>query len=417
MRRPLALAVVVAWLIAMPAFANPLPPSATTSAATAVGLTAATVRGTVDPNGAATSYHVEYGTTTAYGLMTGGRSAGAGSDAVAIGVGLTGLTADTTYHFRVVATNAAGIGRSADRTLRTTRPAQPLPPLVSSGAVRDLAARSGTLTGSVNPRGSTTRYQFDYGTATSLNRHTPLNAAGAGTTSMAVSAVLTLTPNTRYSYRLRATNAAGTVLGARRAFTSPRAPALLTFALESNRVPYEGAAIATGSATSAGAGGVTVVLERQAFPFTGPFTQVATTRSANDGSYRLTLSPLRLRSRLRVVARTVPSVTSVARTVRATMRVGMTATRLRHRRVRFSGAVLPAASGSRASLQRRVRGRFRTLRRAHVRSGGPTGANYRITIAARRSGAVYRVLVTPVRSSGQDSGTSRTQHVSGLRHR
>src|SRR4051812_28964940 len=82
------------------------PPSATTGAATGVGQATATVNGTVDPQGAATTYHFEYGTSNSYGLHSDEHDAGAGSGAVAVQAGLTGLTADTTYHYRVVATNA-----------------------------------------------------------------------------------------------------------------------------------------------------------------------------------------------------------------------------------------------------------------------------------------------------------------------
>ncbi|MDP2710940.1 MAG: fibronectin type III domain-containing protein [Solirubrobacteraceae bacterium] len=371
--------------------------------------------GTVDPNGAATTYYVEYGTTNAYGLRTPDRNAGAGDAPVAISVNLSGLTVDTTYHFRLVATNAAGIGRSANRTLRTARPTQPRPPAVTTGPVRDLAPRSVALTGTVNPRGLATRYRFEYGTGTRLNRRTALVAAGAGTAAVPVAAALTLSPDTRYRYRLLATSSAGTTRGRQRSFTSPRAPAALTFALQSNRVPYEGTVVAAGSATSAGAGGVDVVLERQPFPFSGPFHRVASTRSASDGGYSFTVPRMLLSVRLRVVARTTPAVTSVARTVRTTARVGLVATRGPVRRVRFSGTVRPAVSGARASLQRRVRGRFVTLRRANVRPEGRDRSRYRITIAARRTASVYRVIVTPLSSSGHARGVSREQPIAGLR--
>jgi hypothetical protein len=422
--RPLlALALGIASLVAAnPARAqitNPTPPAATTGAATDITLTPATVPGRVVPNGSATTYLVQYGTTTAYGLQTTARDAGDGDAAVTVSVPLTGLTSDTTYHFRVVATNAAGVARGADRTLRTSAPPTPLAPVAMTGAVQDLTPRAVTLTGSVNPRGVATRYRFEWGTGTNVNRQTALVAVGAGTEPVAAAAAIALTPNTRYSYRLYATSAAGTVRGARRSFTSPRGAAVLTFALASNRVPYEGTAVAQGTATSGGSGGITVALERQLFPFTGPFEQVATQRSASGstGSYRFTVAPLLISARLRVVARTTPPVTSIARTVRTTARVGMTVKRLPARRVRFTGAVRPGVSGARASLQRRVRGRFLSLRRTTVTLSGAGSSSYRITIRARRTAAVYRVIVVPPRSSGHVRGVSREQSVAGLRRR
>jgi len=420
MRHHLIFAVVIATLFAVPAFAQtaPSPPGVAAGAATNVALATATVPGTVDPNRASTTYHVEYGTTTSYGLNTSTRSAGSGDDPVTISVNLTGLTADTTYHFRVVAMNAAGIGRSADRVLRTTRPARPQPPTVRTEPVRDLAARTVTLAGLVNPRGLSTRYRFEYGTGTSVNHRTALVAAGAGPAVVPVSLPLKVSPDTRYSYRVVAINSAGTVFGARRSFTSLRAPAALTFAIETSHVPYEGTAVVTGSATSAGAGGVTLTLERQLFPYAGAFEPVGRSqRSAANGTYRFAYAPLLLSTRLRVVARTSPVVTSAFKTVRSTVRVGLAVARSPNRRLRFSGEVRPALSSARVSLQRRVRGRFVTSRRTTVRSSGAGagGLRYRISIRARRTAAVYRVIVTPLRSSGHSRGISRAQRVAGLR--
>ncbi len=95
-----ALAVSVALIAIAAALAvdapaqttNPLPPVATSSAATSLVLTSATVSGTVDANGSATTWYVEYGTTTAHGLKTATLDAGAREDPVAVSVDLTGLT-------------------------------------------------------------------------------------------------------------------------------------------------------------------------------------------------------------------------------------------------------------------------------------------------------------------------------------
>ena len=79
MHRRLLLVLLAAAVVAVPASAqttNPLPPIATTSAATNVTLTTATVPGTVDANGSPTTWYVEYGTTTSYGLTTATLDAG-----------------------------------------------------------------------------------------------------------------------------------------------------------------------------------------------------------------------------------------------------------------------------------------------------------------------------------------------------
>lgn len=67
MPRRLLIAFAIAAALAAPASAqttNPLPPVATSSAASNLALTSATVAGTVDANGSATTWVVEYGTTT-----------------------------------------------------------------------------------------------------------------------------------------------------------------------------------------------------------------------------------------------------------------------------------------------------------------------------------------------------------------
>ena len=64
--------------------------------------------GSINPNGAATEVHFEWGTTEAYGSSTPAQAIGSGHSAVAVSALVTGLVAATEYHFRVVAINAKG---------------------------------------------------------------------------------------------------------------------------------------------------------------------------------------------------------------------------------------------------------------------------------------------------------------------
>src|SRR3954468_10206169 len=99
--------LAAALITAAIAQVNPAPPAVTTGAAEGVTTSAATVNGTVNPNGAETPYYVEYGTASNYGLTPPqpGPSAGAGTDPVPVKVALSRLTSNTTYHYRLVATN------------------------------------------------------------------------------------------------------------------------------------------------------------------------------------------------------------------------------------------------------------------------------------------------------------------------
>jgi hypothetical protein len=110
------------------AVAQPRPgaPTATTGTASAVTAASATVGGTVNPNGRRTTYHFDYGTTTAYGSLAPSPDAVAGSDrtAHAVSASLTGLLPGTTYHFRIVATNSRGTTAGVDASF-ITAPASP----------------------------------------------------------------------------------------------------------------------------------------------------------------------------------------------------------------------------------------------------------------------------------------------------
>ncbi|MGE0027988.1 MAG: hypothetical protein AB7O78_15810 [Thermoleophilia bacterium] len=93
------------------------PAAVTGDAAPAPG--GGSVAGTVDPFASATTWTVQFGTTTAYGSATAPRPVAPGPGPVAVGAVLAGLPAATTIHYRVVATSAAGSSSGADRTFTT----------------------------------------------------------------------------------------------------------------------------------------------------------------------------------------------------------------------------------------------------------------------------------------------------------
>jgi hypothetical protein len=77
--------------------------------------TGVTVHAGIDPRGQATTYRFEYGRTTAYGSTTAAVSAGSANGRVKVAARLSGLTPSATYHYRVVATSAAGTTYGGDR--------------------------------------------------------------------------------------------------------------------------------------------------------------------------------------------------------------------------------------------------------------------------------------------------------------
>jgi hypothetical protein len=100
---------------------HPNAPAVVTGAASSISQSAATLNATVNPNGREVSdCKFEYGTTASYGSSAPcSPSPGSGSSSVAVSASITGLSASSTYHFRVVATNSVGTSYGADREFTT----------------------------------------------------------------------------------------------------------------------------------------------------------------------------------------------------------------------------------------------------------------------------------------------------------
>src|SRR5437667_12276125 len=97
-------------------------PTATTGLATAVSETEATLTGTVNPHGKATTYFFNYGTSASYGAKTNEDSAGEGSTDQSVSLPLSSLSPGRTYHFQLVAKNAASTTLGDDQTFTTLSP-------------------------------------------------------------------------------------------------------------------------------------------------------------------------------------------------------------------------------------------------------------------------------------------------------
>jgi hypothetical protein len=122
-------------------------PTVETKTASGVGQTTATLNASVNPNGGeVTECKLEYGTTNAYGLTAACTpSPGSGTSPVAVSTSLEllSLSEDTTYHFRISATNPGGTRTGADGTFKTL----PNPPAVVTNppAVVTLLSAVGVL--------------------------------------------------------------------------------------------------------------------------------------------------------------------------------------------------------------------------------------------------------------------------------
>jgi len=119
-------------------------PSATTEPATLVTSNSATLNGTVNPNGDSTTYYFEYGTTTSYGTTTTSMSAGSGTTDVSVNADISSLSSNTSYHYRIVATNSAGTTYGSDKSFTTIN--EPPTTTITSPADGSTFNESNTIT-------------------------------------------------------------------------------------------------------------------------------------------------------------------------------------------------------------------------------------------------------------------------------
>ncbi len=88
---------------------------------------AATVTGSVTPNGAQTTWVVQYGLTTAYGFQNFAQSVGNGNTPVPVAATLTGIAPATLFHYRIVAFHGGVTSTGADQTFFTEPIHRPKP--------------------------------------------------------------------------------------------------------------------------------------------------------------------------------------------------------------------------------------------------------------------------------------------------
>lgn len=286
-------------------------------------------------------------------------------------------------------------------------------PRVSTGAASNVTSTSATLNGTVDPNGNRTTYRFEYGKLTIYGGTSiygmstaPVTVSGKGKQSASQS-ITGLAPSTTYHFRIVATNSAGEVVGADRTFTTLAGPppvpgpgkSALSIAARPNPLVFGIATTISGRLTGAKhAGGVSVTLLQNPYPYTGGFKAVTSTTTSSQGGYAFTRKPKR-NIRYKAVAnpKQAGPVTSASLQVRVRMKVTLSlgdSTPARGQRVRFRGSVYPAHDGRVVYLQRRtLTGRYVTLARTRLRHVlGGRRSFYRRVLRIYRSG-VYRAYV------------------------
>jgi phosphodiesterase/alkaline phosphatase D-like protein len=211
------------------AFTTAAPPSsaptATTGGAQRIGQSSATLTGSVNPGGTATTAWFEYGSTASLGSETSHVSAGSGSSDVSQNQAVSGLTAATTYFFRMVAQNSNGTVRGTTQTFTTSDVPVIIPtataPSATTNSAQAVGQNSANLTGSVNPHNASTNAWFEYGTSASLGAETSHTTLVAGSSDVSQNVSIGgLAPGTKYYYRMAAQNSVGSSQGSVLSFTT-----------------------------------------------------------------------------------------------------------------------------------------------------------------------------------------------------
>ncbi|MDB4983999.1 MAG: hypothetical protein JWM20_178 [Patescibacteria group bacterium] len=192
-------------------------PAVSTRAANDIARNSASLNGSVIPNGVQTNYWFEYGTTTSLNNTTSLVSAGSGTSAIAASIPVYNLNPLTTYYFRIDAQNQFGTVSGTIQNFKTSGPAAPTAPSVTTRSATGITATAATLRGTVNPDGAGTSYWFEYtidpSFATGVT-NSAQQSAGSGTSSDSIqSTVSGLNSRTTYYFRLVAQNSVGTTLG------------------------------------------------------------------------------------------------------------------------------------------------------------------------------------------------------------
>ncbi|HXF09483.1 MAG TPA: LamG-like jellyroll fold domain-containing protein, partial [Desulfuromonadaceae bacterium] len=192
--------------------------SVTNLAATSITTNSALLNGSINPNGATTTWYFQYGVTTGYGSSSTTNTLSGGTNPVLVSNTITGLLPGQLYHFNIIATNAGGTTNGTDLTFTTLSG----PPAYVSSATNSFTLTNVTVQTTVNPEGAAATVYVKYGFDT--NYGIISGSVGTATTNvnMAVTNTLpSLFAGCTYHYQVVMVNASGTTTGPDQAFTLP----------------------------------------------------------------------------------------------------------------------------------------------------------------------------------------------------
>ena len=182
-------------------------PTVETIAVTDITQTSVTLNGIINANGTSTTATFDYGTSTSYGSSENASQnpiTGMGNTPVSINI--TGLTANTLYHYRAKAVSTSGTSYGIDLTFTTS----PQVPSLTTKAITEISQTIATSGGNITDNGGAEILARGVCWATMANPtimdNVTINGLGMGTF---ISNISGLKGNTTYYLRAYATNSAG----------------------------------------------------------------------------------------------------------------------------------------------------------------------------------------------------------------
>jgi hypothetical protein len=290
---------------------------------------------------------------------------------------------------------ALALGAGALACAARTANAASTAPRASTLGSSSVTYSSAILDGSVNPRGQSTTYVFQYGTTRSFGSQTPLAPAGSGSVPIKVSQTVTgLQPLTTYHYRISATGPSGTTVGANRTFKTTSVPLSLAIVGVPNPVTFGSAFLVEGTLSGTGAANHGIALEANPFPYLGGFQTVGNPELTNaSGGFSFPYLGLLENAQLRVVTVGKPEVSSPVVVEGVAVRVSFHARASKRRGyARLYGTVAPAEVGALVGFQLLRPGKSVNEGGTVVKAGTATVSSFSRVVRLRHPG-VYRALV------------------------
>ncbi len=190
-----------------------------------------TLNGSIDDIGGAnaTERGFVYGTDSSYGATTTPETGEFGVGGFTADI--SGLLANTTYHFRAYAIGPEGLAYSPEETFFTS-----LIPTLSASSAYSITQTSATIDGSIDNTGAadSTEHGFVYGTDSSYGATTTPETGDFGSGTSFTVSLTGLTPDTTYYFRAYAINPEGIAYSGEGTFiSSTTVPTIIAFPVSS----------------------------------------------------------------------------------------------------------------------------------------------------------------------------------------